>query len=440
VTEISGVEETPAVVLVGGRGTRLGLGDLPKPMVDFCGKPLLERIVMGLEQQRIRRFVFLAGHGARKIEEHFGNGERLGVNIEVVREETPLGTAGSFDLVRDRMRTPFLVFYGDVVFDIDVERFLAFAREHGGAGTLYVHPNDHPFDSDLVDIGENGRVSRFVSKPHGENDCGNLVSAAIYYLTPEILEFVPSAPSGPVDWGRDIFPEVVAANRMLYAYRGTEYVKDIGTPDRLTKAKRAFELGRIAERSYARKQRAIFLDRDGVLNEEIDGVFRPKMLKLLPGAGETVKRINDSSFLAICITNQPAVAKGFMTLDDLKRVHWELDAALARSGAFLDDLFFCPHHPERGFQGEVTELKFDCACRKPKPGMLLAAAKRHNIDLSRSYFIGDDMRDMLAGEAAGVACYLVGGDRQKEDKPRFRRADTLSEAVEDVLAREKVSA
>lgn len=432
--------------MVGGKGTRLGLGSLPKPMVDIGGAPLLERTVTNLAGQGVRHFIFLAGHSASYIADHFGAGERFGVTIDIVEERVPLGTAGGFDLIRDRLTRPFLVGYGDVLFDIDIERFVSSAVARGGLGTLYVHPNDHPFDSDLLEVDDNFGVVRFVPKPHHGADCGNLVNAAFYCLSPGILAFIPRGIDRILDWGRDVFPAVASSGGRLFAYRGTEYLKDIGTPDRLERARTDFMSGRVASRSYRRQQRAIFLDRDGVLNREIDGVLSPDMLELMPDAGESVKRINRSEFLAICVTNQPAVAKGFMTFDDLKLVHWRLDADLAKSGGYLDDLLFCPHHPERGFPNEVVSLKIDCGCRKPKPGMLLAAAERHNIDLRQSYLIGDNMRDLWAATAVGMPSLLVGGKKNSEPEVtnfgefgscRFEECPTLRLALDVIFSKEQ---
>lgn len=437
---------TTVVIAVGGKGTRLGLGPLPKPMVDIEGVPLLQRTVTNLAEQGVRHFIFLAGYGASYIADHFDDEQCCGATIDIIEEPVPLGTAGGFDLIRERLTEPFLVGYGDVLFDVDIARFSSWTLQRGGLGALYAHPNDHPFDSDLLEVGDDADIVRFVSKSHEDVDCGNLVNAAFYCLSPEILTFIPRGVNQVLDWGRDVFPQVVKSGGRLFAYRGTEYLKDIGTPDRLARARDDFASGRAAKRSYRHKQRAIFLDRDGVLNREVDGVLRPDMLELMPDAADSVKRINMSEFLAICVTNQPAVAKGFMTFDDLKRVHWRLDADLAQSGAFLDDLFFCPHHPERGFANEVPALKIDCGCRKPKPGMLLAAAERHNIDLRHSYLIGDDIRDIGAAAAAGTASFLVGGKKYPDIKSaglardgayRFEECATLACAVDAIFSRER---
>lgn len=425
-----------AVFLVGGKGTRLGLGDVPKPMVDLEGTPLLERMATGLAQQGVRDFIFLAGHGADFIKAHFNTHPIQGAAIDIVTESAPLGTAGSFTQLRDKLDRPFLVIYGDVLFDVDIQRFLDFASRKDGVGTLYVHPNDHPEDSDLVDAAADGRVSAFISKPHQDPDCGNLVNAAFYLFDPVILSYLPDTASKVIDWGADVLPAVVTAGRhALYAYSGSEYLKDIGTPKRIARGREDFKSGTVAARCYRNKQRAVFFDRDGVLNTEIDGVFAPPQLELTADAGQALARVNKSGLLAVCVTNQPAIAKGFMDFEDLRKVHNRLDWLLAADGGgYLDDILFCPHHPERGFKGERPELKIPCDCRKPAPGMLLQAAERHNIDLSSSYLVGDHRRDIEAGLAAGLSCWAVGGAAH----PGARSAASAYEAVNLILEQESL--
>ncbi len=398
----------PAALLLGGKGTRLGLQGLPKPMVGFLGRPLLEYTVGHLRDQGFTDLVFLTGHLGDVIERHFGDGRRFGVTIRYCAETEPLGTAPATAAAAPMLGGEFLLIYGDVAFDMDLRRFLARARALGGDGTLAVHPNDHPEDSDLVVCApESPRITGFLRKPHGPAlRARNLVNAGVYYLRPGIFGVIPrNVPLA--DWGRDVFPAALRASHVLHAYRTAEYLKDIGTPERLERAEGHFRSGFVAARSMRHPQRAVFLDRDGVLNREIGGVHRAGDLACLPGAAETVARINRSPFLAVGVTNQPDIAKGFMGHGDLEDIHVELDRQLAAARGYLDDLFYCPHHPHKGFDGEVPELKRDCSCRKPAPGMLRAAAERYNIDLGQSYMVGDRATDLMAGRAAGTRTVLV---------------------------------
>ena len=194
----------------------------------------------------------------------------------------------------------------------------------------------------------------------------------------------------------------------MNVYRGTEYIKDIGTKERILKANNDFKKGKILSRNYKYKQRAIFFDRDGVINDEINGVYEISKFKLREEAAEILRRVNLSNFLAICVTNQPGIAKGFMKIEDLLQIHNKMEWLLANAnGSFFDDIYFCPHHPEKGFPGEIKKYKIDCECRKPKPGMLIEAAEKHNVDLSSSYLIGDNLRDIEAGQAVNVKSFLL---------------------------------
>jgi len=398
----------PVAILLGGRGTRLGLVDRPKPMVDFLGAPLLERMVRQLAEQGFTELVFLTGHMSHVIRDHFGDGRAFGVSITYCHEEVPLGTARATRAAAAALGDEFLLLYGDVAEEIDFGRFLERARHLGGAGTLFVHPNDHPYDSDLVVADpETHRIRAFLDKPHAADLLArNLVNAGLYYLRPAIFAAIPAG-DALFDWGRDVFPQAVRDGFELYAYRSAEYMKDVGTPKRLAKAEGDVRSGLVSARSMRHPQRAVFLDRDGVINREIDGVGCPEDVEILPGVAETIARINRSPLLAIAITNQPGLAKGFFSFDDLDRVHAQMDGLLAEGGGFLDDLYFCPHHPETGFDGEVAALKIPCTCRKPAPGMLLQAAADYNIDLSRSVMIGDRPSDLKAGRAAGTRTILI---------------------------------
>jgi histidinol-phosphate phosphatase family protein len=406
------------VFLNGGKGTRLGLQGIPKPMVPVAGRPLLERLLAVARGAGFDDLVFLNGHLAEVIEEHFGNGENFGVRIQHIREAEPVGTAGAVRDARKLLVEPFIVLYGDILIDVDL-RHLADAHARSKAmATLLVHPNDHPHDSDLVAADTRGRIQKFLSKPHAKGAVlPNLVSAALYVLDPAAIDHVPS--TGSADWGHDVFPAMLSAGRHLNAYRSIEYAKDIGTPSRLVKGEADLVSGRVANASRRRARPAIFLDRDGVLNREIDGVYRPADLHLLDGVGAAVQDVNRAGVPVVCVTNQPGLAKGRMSFDDLAAVFAKLDSDLAKDSAYLDLVYFCPHHPEGGWAGEVPSLKLVCDCRKPKPGMLLRAAEEHNLDLSKSWLVGDRYADVQAAQRAGAKAVLVRSGHAGSDATHF---------------------
>jgi D-glycero-D-manno-heptose 1,7-bisphosphate phosphatase len=209
----------------------------------------------------------------------------------------------------------------------------------------------------------------------------------------------------------------------MFCYDSPEYVKDMGTPERFHQVEADYKAGIVQAKNLHHKQRAIFLDRDGTINKFVGFLRNIDDFELIGGAAEAIKRINQSGYLAIVVTNQPVIARGEVTWEQLNEIHRKMATLLGREGAYLDGIYICPHHPDKGFPGERPEYKIDCDCRKPKPGLLLQAAKDWNIDLSKSYMIGDSERDVEAGRNAKV----------KESLEIERNKDnSLLEALRDI--------
>ena len=194
----------------------------------------------------------------------------------------------------------------------------------------------------------------------------------------------------------------------MFAYDSPEYVKDMGTPERFEAVCADFRSGLVTRRNLKNKQRAVFLDRDGTINRYVGFLRDIDDFELLPGTAEAIRAINRSGYLAVVVTNQPVIARGEVTAERLQAIHNKMETLLGKEGAYIDGLYYCPHHPDKGFAGEIAELKIDCDCRKPKPGLLLRAAKDFNIDLSRSWMVGDSENDVRAGAAAGCMTALIG--------------------------------
>jgi mannose-1-phosphate guanylyltransferase / phosphomannomutase len=426
-----------AVILVGGRGTRLGsvTAQLPKPLVPVNGRTLLDRQLDQLHRYGVADVTLLASHLAEQIEAHVAARAEPLPRVRVHREREPLGTAGGLHEIADELTDPFLLVYGDVLFDVDLHRLLDAHRRWGGLATLVVHPNDHPIDSDLVEVDATNRVTAVHAKPHAAGrHFHNLVNAGMYVMSPRILDVVPRGK--PADFGRDIFPAVYATHP-LYGYPTPEYIKDMGTPDRLARVSADEASGKVARWNLEHSRPAVFLDRDGVLNASNGYVDTPDKLCVLPGVADAVRRLNDSDYLSVVVTNQPVVARNLTTLEGVDEIHRKLESVLGERHAWLDAIFFCPHHPDGGFPGENVAFKIACDCRKPKTGMIDDARKRFNIDMERSYIVGDSARDILCGKAVGVTTIGVrSGDGCRDvtepSRPDFMVAD-LAEAVQLIL-------
>ena len=390
-----------AVIMSGGRGTRISelFPDIPKPLIPICGKPVLEHEIECLREQGFTDIILTVSHMAEKIIEYFGDGSELGVHIDYFVEDKPLGNAGALFRLRDKLTEDFLLLNADSVFNIDFNRFVAFHKEHNALATLFTHPNDHPYDSGLIIADEDKSVKKWLAKEDVRPEFyKNRVNAGLHIISPRLLENDIDLPK--IDLDRHLLKPLAGSGRM-FCYDSPEYVKDMGTPERFEEVTKDFESGKVFARNLRNKQKAIFLDRDGTINKYKGFLRNIDDFELLPTVAGAIKLINRSGYLAIVVTNQPVIARGEVTFAELDEIHNKMETLLGAEGAYLDGIYFCPHHPDKGFEGEVRELKFDCDCRKPKPGMLLQAAKDFNIDLMQSYMIGDGEHDKGAGDAAG---------------------------------------
>jgi len=435
-----------AVIMAGGKGTRLESltkGEIPKPMIPIKEKPLLLWQIEELKRYGIVDITMIIGHLGEKISEYFGNGEKFGVNIDYILEDKPLGTAGAFYYLKNRLKDEyFLLLFGDIFFNIDIDKMEAFHKAKKAKVTLFAHPNSHPYDSDLVETDADEKVICFDSKNNKRDYWyDNMVNAGIYILDKSVCEKVHEAVK--TDFEKDILALMAASGEAIYAYKSPEYVKDVGTVDRIKKAVTELDAGLISRKNLSNKQAAIFLDRDGTINKLDNFIYRAEDFELEEGVIEAIGSINSSGLLAIVITNQPSVARGLCDISDIDYIHKKLKTLLGKEGVFLDDIFYCPHHPDKGFPEENPLYKVDCECRKPKTGMIELAKDKFNIDLSSSYMVGDSSMDIELAKRAGLKSVLVmtglsGTDNKYDAKPDYT-AKNLYEAVQKILSIENIS-
>lgn len=429
------------VIMAGGKGTRISsvASDIPKPMITIVGKPVLEHEIECLRDQGFTDLIITVSHLGSIIMDYFGDGSRFGVSIQYFNEETPLGNAGALFKLRKQLTDDFLLLNADAIFDVDFNRFVEAHKSHTGLVTLFTHPNSHPYDSGVLIAGENGAVEQWLTKEDVRPQWyRNRVNAGLHVISPKVLDMIGIDPDSvgtevdgkiiKVDLDRQILKPLCGTGKM-FCYDSPEYVKDMGTPDRYEAVCKDFAAGQVKAKNLKQKQKAVFLDRDGTINKYVGFLRDIDEFELLPGVAEAVKLINASGYLAIVVTNQPVIARGEVTVPQLQEIHNKMETLLGTEGAYLDAIYYCPHHPHKGYEGEVPELKIDCDCRKPKPGMLLKAAEEFNIDLSQSWMIGDGENDIKAGKAAGCRTALIGTDDYKQNET----APTLLDAVNDVL-------
>lgn len=412
----NGDNKMQIVIMAGGKGTRIKKvnHEVPKPMIMMNDRPILEHQLGVLVRQGYTDVILSIGYRGERIKEYFGDGsgvspvtgQPFGISISYVEEHEPLGTAGALYYLKDRLTEDFLLLNGDIIFDVDIQRFYHYHKKNKGMATILTHPNSHPADSAIICVDKDKRVKDWLHKEDARGWYQNRVNAGLHLLSADILQLPVFDTPHKIDLDRDVLKPLIAENA-LEAYDSPEYVKDMGTPERYYEVAQDIKIGKVAAKNLSEKQRAVFLDRDGTLNKYVSFLRKPEQLELLEGAAEAVRKINLSGYLAIVVTNQPVVARGEVTVEELDLIHRKLETLLGEKGAYLDAIYYCPHHPDRGYEGEVTNLKIECDCRKPQPGMLLRAAEEYNIDLSKSWMIGDSENDILAGKRAGCKTMLL---------------------------------
>ena len=441
------------VIMAGGKGTRISsvASEIPKPMIKIENISVLEREIACLKKQGFDDIIITVGYLGNVIMDYFGDGSGIslatgktfGVHIEYYCEKEPLGNAGALFKIKDKLTSQFLLLNADAMFDVDFNRFVTFHQKHGGLVTLFTHPNSHPYDSGLIIADQNGVVEKWLTKEDERPQYyRNRVNAGLHVMDLKTLELVNidadevgkigmDGEVKKVDLDRQLLKPLAGTGKM-FCYDSPEYVKDMGTPKRYYSVCEDYREGRVEGKNLKNKQKAVFLDRDGTINKYVGFLRNVDTFELIDGVASAICKINRSGYLAIVVTNQPVVARGEVSFEELEEIHNKMETLLGKEGAYLDAIYYCPHHPHKGYEGERLELKIDCNCRKPKPGMLLKAAEDFNIDLSQSWMIGDSENDIKAGINAGCKTVLL--SENKEDYGQTETMKSLDEFVRSVMS------
>ena len=400
------------VIAAGGLGTRLRSrsGGKPKALIEFEGVPLLIWQLRQLMHYNFTKFFLLTGYGHHDIESAVAS-YKLDCSIDFVSEDVPLGNGGCLINALDKLPENFIYLYCDVIFDIDFEKFIEFHLENDASLSLFTHPNDHPYDSDLLEVNKSGEIVEIHHPPNLEKDIGNNANAAVYIVNKSVFNKITNKLT-KLDFMKDIVTKLIGQHKVI-AYRSAELVKDIGTINRFDVAKTIYEF-----RLKRDKNPIIFLDRDGTINNHTCGedILKPDDFILLPKVAEAIKIIRQKGYFIVVVTNQPCVAKGYISANELHRIHNKMESLLGHSGAYVDAIYTCYHHPEQGFAGEVPELKIVCSCRKPEIGLLAMASDQIPVDKRNSWIVGDTWRDVLAGQKFEVNTCLIADGNSNSSK------------------------
>ncbi len=398
-----------AVVACGGYGTRLKAltNDIPKPLFLLNGKSTLERCIKELDTYQFKNVILTIGFKSNKFFELIEQlNKKYRINIEVFLEKKPMGECGALWIIKDKLCDDFLFINGDIIFSIEFKKLLNFHKRLSSNLTLVTHTCDHPEDSDLVSVPNGSLVEDIFLKGKNKEIKKNayLGNSGICVINKFSLDKI-----GPPikNQSNSIFHYIVKnlfdLNINVFSYNTTEYIKDMGTPKRFRVVEEDLSSNKVNKKNYINLQKTLFLDRDNTLikcetgkyilkKEDID-FYRENIEKIIP--------ISLNYDFVCLITNQPTISMGKLSLKDLNEINSLIIKFCLSVGLKIDVVTFCPHHPHKGFEGEIQILKQDCFCRKPNPGLFFEQSFLRNIDLKESLMIGDSQNDLFAALNAG---------------------------------------
>ena len=418
-----------AVILCGGSGTRMRAAGYtqPKFLLPIADKSISYFILKNLKKYGIESVHLLLGESSEEIKSVLPSLEKeFGLKVTYSQEMQPRGTGGAILEAAYSFPDEFILLHGDLLINTNLSELLTVFDRSDADFAQIVHPSTHVFDSDLVAIDTHNVIVDYKTKPHKEDlVIRNLGNAGIYAFKTRI--FLGEKYDGlKIDLDREILPKLVSDGFKGKAIRNRQFIRDVGTPERFEKT--IHNLSSFFNSDFPKP--AIFLDRDGTLNKLNGYIKRESEIQLLDGVGQAVCKLNRSGFLVIVVTNQPVIARGEATTDALDRIHGRIEMDLAKYGALLDEIYVCPHHPDSGFDGEIPALKIECNCRKPNPGLIQKACQEFEIDLERSWVVGDSWRDVQLARDIGIRAIRIGSGEVEASDCDFQ---TLSSAVDYIL-------
>ncbi len=394
-----------AIFLVGGRGTRLGAltRDIPKPLLEIApGVRFLDVVVEEAARRGFTDIILLAGHLGEQVEAAYHGRTIHGATVEVIREPQPQGTGGALRFASERLDPWFVMANGDSLFEFNM-RDLASRPPSDALGRLALREIADPARYGAVTL-DGGRITQFHEKDPDLKGPA-FINGGVYLLSREILGLV----DGPCSIEQDIFPRLAASGELQgRVYDG--YFLDIGLPDTYEQAQR--------EIPPRRQRPCAFLDRDGVLNEDAGYTHKPEDLVWKPGVREAIRKLNETGYYVVVVSNQAGVARGYYAESDVDRFHGAMRRDLAEAGAHIDAFYYCPFHKDAAVDRYRADNHPD---RKPNPGMIEKARSDWPIRSEGSFLVGDQDSDLAAAKAAGLPGYAY-------------REGSLADLVDRILA------
>ena len=388
------------VIPIGGDGTRVSYltKGRAKPELKIYKKKKIIDFQIDKVSGLKKKIILLSRIKFRKLNSYILK-KYKNLDIEIITEKEKLGTAGCLYPLRKLNYKFYLMIYGDLIFNIDFKKLIKFHKKKKADCTLVVHPNNHAIDSDCIEIDKNFKSKKIFLKPHFKKYIPNLCLAGINVINKKTLFLIKKNKSQ--DFSKD-FLKLNEKKIKIFGYNTREYIKDAGTPERINEIKKDLIGFKFKNGNINKKIPAIFLDKDGVINKLNKKKHYQKIDKIIKGTINSLKIINKSGFLTILVTNQPAIAKGIISEKRFLRDINKLSYLLSKNKVYIDRVYYCPHHPEKGYKSEIKGLKINCKCRKPNNGLFLNAIKDLNINKKKSYVIGDQISDYLAAKKTNL--------------------------------------
>lgn len=397
------------IIVAGGKGTRLKkIHKNVKILINLDSKKtLLGHIIDNLQQNNIKSATIMPGKNSDLIKNYLYKKNIKSFDLHFIEEKKLLGTAGCLlKLNYNNLKNDLLIIYGDLLLNIDTASFYEKHISANSDVTLFSHPSDHLEDSDILDVDEKNNVNNISFKPHKKKIISrNLTMAGIFFIKKKLIKLIPK--NKKFDFSRDFLKLLLKRKYKIFSYHSREYCTDMGTPNRLKNAKKDYKLLKHKYYSLKNKLPAVFLDRDGVINKDQGPLKYSNPFNFLNGSLKGLQLLRNSKYLIFLITNQGAIAKGIISYELAISSFKKYEIYLSKNKFYFDKIYFCPHHPKKGFLNENKKFKINCNCRKPKPGLIFRAQKEFNIDLKKSYFIGDSLNDYLAAKRAGVKSIMI---------------------------------
>lgn len=373
-----------AVILAGGKGIRLRplTVTTPKPMVRINNKPFLEYIIELLKNNGIKEIVLLTGYLHEQIEQYFGDGKQFGVSISYSYSPVDDDTGTRVRKAKDLIQKEFLLLYSDNYWPLQLDDLYSFYKKNKTQGLVTVYANQDSYTKNNIHVTPKGMITVYAQGKKEKNLNG--VDIGFFILRKKIIDLIPEK---NCSFEKTVLPKLIRKKQLAgfltyHKYYGLSNLKRIPLIQ-----------------DFFIEKKVVFLDRDGVINKKPPKAYYVtdwKDFTFLPHVKDALKLLIKKGYTIFIVTNQPGIARKMLSEKQLQTIHANLLKKLKKIGVEIKEIFVCRHGWEDG-----------CFCRKPNPGMFFQAAQKYNIDLYKSHCIGDDERDIIAGQRAGCKTFLV---------------------------------